>query len=125
MARQNVTAMNPVWISRQNWLTPTADDRVEAPLQEKGAHRFDSLARVGGQCSELYPDEPIDDIPSMPVCTGRELTENLLRQIDRLPATVCVAASGILKATSSFSFGNAVQFEPIEGRLAGLRGNVA
>jgi thioredoxin reductase (NADPH) len=36
---------------------------------------------VGGQCVELYPDKPIYDIPALPVCTGQELTNNLLQQI--------------------------------------------
>lgn len=41
----------------------------------------DSLKAPGGQCVELYPDKPIYDIPAVPVCTGRELTERLLTQI--------------------------------------------
>ncbi len=32
------------------------------------AHVFDSLKVVGGQCTELYPDKPIYDIPALPVC---------------------------------------------------------
>ena len=42
---------------------------------------IDNLDRAGGQCIELYPDKPIFDIPAIPECTGKELTENLLRQI--------------------------------------------
>lgn len=45
------------------------------------AHVVDSLPAAGGQCIELYPDKPIYDIPAVPVCTGRELTERLLEQI--------------------------------------------
>lgn len=45
------------------------------------AHVVDSLSAPGGQCIELYPDKPIYDIPAVPVCTGRELTERLLEQI--------------------------------------------
>jgi thioredoxin reductase (NADPH) len=30
----------------------------------------------------LYPDKPIYDIPAVPVCTGQELTDNLLKQIE-------------------------------------------
>ena len=45
------------------------------------AQVVDSLAQPGGQCTELYPDKPIYDIPAVPVCTGRELTERLLEQI--------------------------------------------
>jgi thioredoxin reductase (NADPH) len=36
---------------------------------------------VGGQCAELYPDKPIYDIPGIPVCSGEELIENLMVQI--------------------------------------------
>ncbi|HRK56729.1 MAG TPA: NAD(P)/FAD-dependent oxidoreductase, partial [Burkholderiaceae bacterium] len=53
----------------------------ELGLLEIKAHVIDSLAQVGGQCIELYPDKPIYDIPAVPVCTGRELTESLLKQI--------------------------------------------
>jgi thioredoxin reductase (NADPH) len=44
------------------------------------AHIIDSLAQVGGQCTELYPDKPIYDIPALPVCGARELIERLLEQ---------------------------------------------
>jgi thioredoxin reductase (NADPH) len=53
----------------------------ELGLLEIKAHVIDSLAYAGGQCVELYPDKPIYDIPAVPVCTGRELTDSLLRQI--------------------------------------------
>ena len=53
----------------------------ELGLLEIKAHVIDSLPEVGGQCIELYPDKPIYDIPAIPVCTGRELTNNLLEQI--------------------------------------------
>ena len=41
----------------------------------------DSLDKIGGQCIELYPDKPIYDIPAIPVCTGEELTNNLIKQL--------------------------------------------
>lgn len=50
-------------------------------LQEIKTHIVDSLHYAGGQCIELYPDKPIYDIPGTPRCTGRELTENLLKQL--------------------------------------------
>ena len=53
----------------------------ELGLLEITAHVIDSLPEAGGQCIELYPDKPIYDIPAIPVCSGRELTENLLKQI--------------------------------------------
>ncbi len=53
----------------------------ELGLLEIKAHVIDSLPYPGGQCVELYPDKPIYDIPAVPVCTGRELTDSLLKQI--------------------------------------------
>src|SRR5271157_704909 len=45
------------------------------------AHIIDSLPQVGGQCTELYPDKPIYDIPAVPVCGAQELIDRLLQQI--------------------------------------------
>ena len=59
----------------------------ELGLLEIKAHVIDSLAYPGGQCIELYPDKPIYDIPAVPVCTGRELTDSLLKQIEPFGAT--------------------------------------
>jgi len=46
------------------------------------AEVIDNLDKAGGQCIELYPEKPIYDIPAVPKCTGKELTENLLKQIE-------------------------------------------
>jgi thioredoxin reductase (NADPH) len=56
-------------------------------LLEVKVHVIDSLPYPGGQCVELYPDKPIYDIPAVPVCTGRELTDKLLKQIAPFGAT--------------------------------------
>ena len=45
------------------------------------AHLVDSLANVGGQCTELYPEKPIYDIPALPVCGAQELIDRLQQQI--------------------------------------------
>jgi thioredoxin reductase (NADPH) len=45
------------------------------------AHIIDSLRQPGGQCTELYPDKPIYDIPALPVCGAQELVDRLLQQI--------------------------------------------
>ncbi len=42
---------------------------------------IDILDRAGGQCTELYPEKPIYDIPALPIVTGQELTDRLLEQI--------------------------------------------
>ena len=54
----------------------------ELGLHGISAHLIDALPHAGGQCAELYPDKPIYDIPAIPVCTGQELTDRLLKQIE-------------------------------------------
>lgn len=44
------------------------------------SHIVDTLPTTGGQCTELYPDKPIYDIPAVPICTGQELIDNLEKQ---------------------------------------------
>ena len=50
------------------------------------AEVVDSIRQPGGQCTELYPDKPIYDIPAIPECTGEELTNALLKQIEPFDA---------------------------------------
>ena len=50
------------------------------------AHVIDSLPVAGGQCIELYADKPIYDIPATKVCTGRELIDKLLAQVEPFAA---------------------------------------
>ena len=42
----------------------------------------DSLEDIGGQCTALYPDKPIYDIPAYPSVSAEELIINLKKQID-------------------------------------------
>jgi thioredoxin reductase (NADPH) len=53
----------------------------ELGLLDLKAHVVDVLDRPGGQCTELYPEKPIYDIPGLPVVSGQELTDRLLEQI--------------------------------------------
>jgi thioredoxin reductase (NADPH) len=53
----------------------------ELGLLDIRCHVVDILDKVGGQCSELYPEKPIYDIPALPVVTGQELTDRLMQQI--------------------------------------------
>ncbi|MES2728706.1 MAG: NAD(P)/FAD-dependent oxidoreductase [Pseudomonadota bacterium] len=53
----------------------------ELGLLDIKAHLVDILDKPGGQCSELYPEKPIYDIPALPVVTGQDLTDRLLTQI--------------------------------------------
>ncbi|HNV55727.1 MAG TPA: hypothetical protein PKO17_11215 [Pseudomonadales bacterium] len=53
----------------------------ELGLLDIRAHVIESLPQVGGQCSELYPDKPIYDIPALPICGAQELIDRLMEQI--------------------------------------------
>lgn len=59
----------------------------ELGLLDMKAHLVDILDKPGGQCSELYPEKPIYDIPAFPVISGQELTDNLMKQIEPFGAT--------------------------------------
>ncbi len=59
----------------------------ELGLVDIKAHVIDILDKVGGQCSELYPEKPIYDIPALPVVTGQGLTDRLMVQIKPFGAT--------------------------------------
>ena len=48
----------------------------------------DSLEDIGGQCTALYPDKPIYDIPAYPSVTAGELIDNLKKQIDPFKPTL-------------------------------------
>jgi thioredoxin reductase (NADPH) len=53
----------------------------ELGLVDVKAHVIDILDRPGGQCTELYPEKPIYDVPGLTVVTGQELTDRLMDQI--------------------------------------------
>ena len=53
----------------------------ELGLLDLKCHLVDILDRPGGQCTELYPEKPIYDIPGLPIVTGQELTDRLMEQI--------------------------------------------
>ncbi len=58
----------------------------ELGLLDIHAHVVDSLAGVGGQCGELYPEKPIYDIPAYPVIGAQELIDRLMEQIEPFKA---------------------------------------
>src|SRR5215469_4173734 len=53
----------------------------ELGLLDLKAEVVDILDRPGGQCTELYPEKPIYDVPGLPVVSGQELTDRLMQQI--------------------------------------------
>src|SRR5260370_27767967 len=60
---------------------------LELGLLEISTHIIVSLAQAGGQCTELYPDKPIYDIPALPICGAQELIDRLLEQAKPFHAT--------------------------------------
>tara|TARA_R110001583_G_scaffold43470_3_gene138332 strand:+ start:2445 stop:3494 length:1050 start_codon:yes stop_codon:yes gene_type:complete len=52
----------------------------ELGLQGLTSVVIDSLPEIGGQCSELYPDKPIYDIPALPNAKASEVIDNLWQQ---------------------------------------------
>jgi thioredoxin reductase (NADPH) len=50
-------------------------------------HIIDSLPTAGGQCTELYPEKPIYDIPALPICGAQELVDRLIEQAKPFNAT--------------------------------------
>ena len=54
----------------------------ELGLLDIRCHLVDILPKAGGQCSELYPEKPIYDIPGYPTITGQGIVDNLLKQIE-------------------------------------------
>jgi thioredoxin reductase (NADPH) len=52
----------------------------EAGMLKMKCHVVDSLEIIGGQCSALYPEKPIYDIPAHPKVLGSELIELLEAQ---------------------------------------------
>jgi thioredoxin reductase (NADPH) len=69
------------------------------------AHVIDSLARVGGQCSMLYPEKPIYDIPALPVCSAQELIDRLLTQVKPFEPTFHLGQEVVeLRQTDSGGF---------------------
>src|SRR5262245_29587018 len=59
----------------------------ELGLVDVKCHLVDILDRPGGQCTELYPEKPIYDVPGLAVVTGQELTDRLMEQIKPFGAT--------------------------------------
>lgn len=52
----------------------------ELGLLDMKCHLIDNLDKIGGQCSELYPEKPIYDIPSRVTVSAQELVDDLMEQ---------------------------------------------
>ncbi len=99
---------------------------------------LDSLPAPGGQCTELYPDKPIYDIPAIPICSAQELIDNLLKQVEPFHPTFHMGeevtgvkrVDGYFEVTTSnnkefhaktvFIAGGVGSFQPRRFRLEGI-----
>ncbi len=52
----------------------------EAGMMKMACHVVDTLEAVGGQCSAMYPEKPIYDIPGYPSILAQELIDRLAEQ---------------------------------------------
>jgi len=52
----------------------------ECGMLDMRCHVFDALAEPGGQCTALYPEKPIFDIPGFPRIEAAELVDRLVEQ---------------------------------------------
>jgi thioredoxin reductase (NADPH) len=95
----------------------------------------DSLPEVGGQCTELYPDKPIYDIPGIPLCSGQELIDSLMKQAEPFDAgfhlgqevvevkpedggfRIVTSADTVFHAKTVFVAGGVGSFQPRKLRL--------
>ena len=66
----------------------------ELGLIDLKCHLVDILDRPGGQCTELYPEKPIYDIPGIPIVTGQELVDRLMEQIKPFGAAISSRPDG-------------------------------
>jgi thioredoxin reductase (NADPH) len=98
------------------------------------AHILDTMRVPGGQCAELYPDKPIYDIPGIPVCSGQELVDNLMKQIQPFDAEEVTEVEAIdddwfrvvtdngtvFKTRTVFVAGGVGSFQPRRLRFEGI-----
>ena len=52
----------------------------ECGMLDMGCHVFDALSEPGGQCTALYPEKPIYDIPGYPRIDAAALIDRLMEQ---------------------------------------------
>lgn len=56
---------------------------------------IDSLENLGGQPGHLYAEKLIYDIPAYPAISGQELTENLIKQLERFNTSFCLGEEAL------------------------------
>lgn len=59
----------------------------EAGMLKMKCHVVDTLENVGGQCTAMYPEKPIYDIPAHPAIEGQALIDQLEKQAEPFKPT--------------------------------------
>lgn len=77
----------------------------------------DALPQAGGQLRALYPDKPIYDVPALRQCTGLELVDRLLDQIQPFQTRWALGH----KVMGFSAFGDGWQIELDNGQLHRVR----
>lgn len=65
----------------------------EAGMMKMRCHVIDSLDFIGGQCTALYPEKPIYDIPAHPAILAEDLIKNLEKQAEPFKPTYWLGQS--------------------------------
>ena len=85
----------------------------EAGMLKIKSHIIDSLEIIGGQCSALYPEKPIYDIPAHPSILASELIEKLQTQISPFDPVYHLnqrVEKVVKNAVSTFNIRNKAEF---------------
>src|ERR1051326_3209219 len=81
----------------------------ECGMLEMSCHVFDALPAPGGQCTALYPEKPIYDIPGYPRIGATELVDRLLEQTEPFAPVFHLgqAVTSLSETANGFTVGDA------------------
>ena len=97
----------------------------EAGLLGLKCHIIDSLVKPGGQCSEIYPNKPIYDIPAYPEIMAGDLIHKLLEQIKPFDPGYTMGESAVeLKKSDSEFIITTDKNTKIKGKVVAIAGGL-
>ena len=97
----------------------------EAGLLGLKCHIIDSLVKPGGQCSEIYPNKPIYDIPAYPEIMAGDLINKLLDQIKPFNPGYTMGESAVeLKKSDSEFIITTDKNTKIKGKVVAIAGGL-
>ena len=97
----------------------------EAGLLGLKCHIIDSLVKPGGQCSEIYPNKPIYDIPAYPEIMAGDLIHKLLEQIKPFDPGYTMGESAVkLKKSDGEFIVTTEKNTKIKGKVVAIAGGL-